>query len=119
MKMMQRLWNDEAGFVISAELVLIVTIAILGMVVGLAAVRDGVTSELGDIAEAINALNQGYTYDGLLGHSASVAGSIWQDGTDFCDRGTSIDGAGDEACITHPDAQPNEPAPTAPPAVPN
>ena len=33
--MLNQLWNDEAGFVISAELVLVLTIAVLAMIVGL------------------------------------------------------------------------------------
>ena len=37
------LLNDEAGFIISAELVLVITIGVLAMVVGLTAVRDAVT----------------------------------------------------------------------------
>ena len=37
---LSKLANDELGFIISAELVLVMTIAVLGMVVGLTAVRD-------------------------------------------------------------------------------
>ena len=54
----RRLARDEAGFIISAELVLVMTIAVLGMVVGLAAVRDAVTNELNDVAHAFGAVSQ-------------------------------------------------------------
>ena len=42
---MRKLINDEAGFIISAEFVLVLTIAVLGMVVGLASMRDSLTGE--------------------------------------------------------------------------
>jgi hypothetical protein len=38
--------NDEAGFIISAELVLVSTIAVLAMVVGLSEVALNVNNEL-------------------------------------------------------------------------
>ena len=38
--MLRTLWNDEAGVVISAELVLVLTIAVIAMIVGLHAVAD-------------------------------------------------------------------------------
>ena len=33
--MLKRLWNDEGGAIISAELVLVATILVIGMIVGL------------------------------------------------------------------------------------
>jgi len=97
MSLIKRLWNDEAGFIVSAELVLIGTIAVLGMIVGLSAARDGVTSELADVGGAINNLNQSYTIDNIIGHGAAVNGSQFVDDIDFCD-GQDIPG-GDMACI--------------------
>ena len=38
--MMRTLWHDEAGFVLSAELVLVLTLGVLSMVVGLNAVAS-------------------------------------------------------------------------------
>ena len=60
-----KLIDDEQGFVISAELVLVMTIAVLGMVVGLTAVRDSITQELNDISHAFGAVNQSYNVNGL------------------------------------------------------
>ncbi len=57
--------DDEAGFIISAELATVTTIAVLGMVVGLTVVRDTVTNELNDIADAFDAVSQTYHVDGL------------------------------------------------------
>jgi len=48
MNMLTKFWNDEAGFVVSSELrVNSGTILVLGVVVGLATVRDQVVQELG------------------------------------------------------------------------
>jgi len=85
MKMWNRLWQDDAGFVVSAELVLVATILVLGVVVGLNAVRNGVTNELADVAAALDSTNQGYQLGGVQGHAAATAGSSFADETDFCD----------------------------------
>lgn len=62
---MRKLFNDEIGFVISAELILVMTIAVLAMVVGLASVRDAVTHELNDISHAFGTVSQTYQVTGL------------------------------------------------------
>lgn len=62
---MRKLFNDEAGFVVSAELVLVLTIAVLGMVVGLASVRDSLSSELIDLSTAFGAVDQTYSVVGV------------------------------------------------------
>ena len=86
-----KLAADEHGFIISAELVLVLTIAVLGMVVGLVAVRDSITEELNDVSTAFGAINQSYNYNGLKkersygGLHAFVAGSGFNDTTDDCD----------------------------------
>lgn len=88
---MRKLLNDQAGFVVSAELVLVLTIAVLGMVVGLTAVRDAVTQELNDISHAFGSVSQSYNVVGtskakLLGKPhASVAGFGFNDHADDCD----------------------------------
>ena len=79
------LWNDEAGFVVSIELILIATVAVIGLLAGLTSVRDSVVSELSDVAGAVQDVNQGYTVFGVRGHSASTAGMDYIDRSDFCD----------------------------------
>lgn len=80
------LLNDEAGFIISAELVLVMTIGVLAMSVGLAAVRDAVVHELNDIAHAFGTVSQSYNYNGLekQGH-AWISGAGFNDAEDECD----------------------------------
>ena len=51
-RLLKRLWTSDEGFIVSAELVLIATILVLGVLVGIASVRDQVIQELGDVAGA-------------------------------------------------------------------
>jgi Flp pilus assembly pilin Flp len=83
--MLKRLWNDEGGAIISAELVLVATILVIGMIVGLKSVRDAVVSELADVGQAIANINQSYRYGGVTGHFAQTMGSSFADNYDFCD----------------------------------
>jgi hypothetical protein len=105
-----QLWRDDLGFVVSAELVLIGTILVIGMIVGLATVRDQVVQELGDFALAIGQVNQSYSFSGITGHTSSVSGSEFADTVDFCDDATA-QGTGAPACITFVDATAGENGP--------
>jgi Flp pilus assembly pilin Flp len=85
MSLIRRMWNDEAGFVVSTELALVATILVIGMVVGLTTIRDQVVQELADIAGMISQLNQSYSFSAISGHHSSTAGSFGTDLTDSCD----------------------------------
>ena len=94
--MLKKLWNDEAGLIISAELALVLTIGVLAMVVGLSEVAVAVNTELNDISNAIGALNQSYAFTGFHAGSGGkvksfVAGSAFSDMADDCDTNTSCD----------------------------
>lgn len=91
---MTRLLNDEAGFIISAELVLVMTIGVLAMVVGLTAVRDATVHELNDVSHAIGTVSQSYSVTGLekarggyggWGSHARIEGFGFNDNVDECD----------------------------------
>ena len=88
--MFHKFMSDEAGFVVSSELVLIATMLVLGLLVGLNTLRNSITSELDDISDAIGNINQDYSYAGVTGHSASVAGTIFDDVEDFCEVGNQV-----------------------------
>ena len=92
--MFRRLMNDETGFIVSAELVLIFTLAFCGVAVGMSVVRDALVQELGDVAEAIGALNQSYSWRILYAfppppvvgrHHCSSRASGFFDQADDCD----------------------------------
>ena len=103
----QKLWNDDAGFIVSIELILIATIAIIGLITGMTAVRDAVVSEMSDVAGAVQDLNQCYSFNGVTGHSASTCGSDYIDATDHCDDNDDIAGQADN-CITFDGVPANE-----------
>ena len=92
------LWNDEDAFIISAELILVATIVVIGLVVGLQTIRETVTTEMADVAAAIGSSNQSYNFGGITGHNSSIAGSSFVDYTDFCDA-TAQNTAGGQQCV--------------------
>ena len=96
--MLRQLLNDESGVIISAELVLVLTIAVLAMVVGLSEVAVAVNTELNDVSNAIGALNQSYAFTGYRSTGTNnkvksfFAGTTFIDnGPDDCDLNTSCD----------------------------
>ena len=85
--MMKKLWNDECGVILSAELVLIGTILVLGMIVGLVELQCAVVGELSDLGDAIGNLDQSYQTSGMTsfksnGIKAQTAGTRYQDSPD-------------------------------------
>ena len=57
-----RLWNEEDGL-LAFEWVLLVTLLTFGIVSGVAGARDAIIDELGDVAQAMLALDQSYSID--------------------------------------------------------
>lgn len=96
---MYALWEDEAGFIVSIELILIATIAVIGLIAGMSAMRDSVVSELSDVAGAVQDLNQTYTIFGVVGHSATTAGMDYTDLLDFCDNAGDTSGVADNCIV--------------------
>ena len=90
MNMFSRLWMDEAGFVVSSELVLVATLLVLGMIVGLSEVRNAVVQELTDLGQTFGTINQSYSFSGVTGHVSSTAGSLRVDLLDFCDANADV-----------------------------
>lgn len=80
-----QLLNDEAGFLVSAELVLVATIGVLGLTVGLSEVAFNVNQELEDVGSAIANLNQSYRFNGTDGTKGRSYGSQYADQRDAGD----------------------------------
>src|SRR5215203_5327967 len=74
-KCFAQLWNDDAGALIAIEFLFVATILIIGIIVGLAGVRDAVNTELTELGNAILALSQGFIISGQIGCCASTDGS--------------------------------------------
>src|SRR5688572_18818701 len=72
--MLKRLWKDEAGAIITTELVLVSSIMVCGLVAGLSKVRDAVNGELQGLAQAISSADQSYSVAGTESQGASTAG---------------------------------------------
>ena len=85
MNILHTLKHDEHGFVVSAELVLVGTILVIGMIVGLTELSYGVNEELEDLGSAIGGINQTYYYTLASGHKGEVVGSTFLDFRDECD----------------------------------
>jgi len=97
MKLLKRLWNDEAGFVVSSELVLIATLLVIGLVVGLTSLRNQVVQELADTGAAIGMISQGFQYYGTeKANVGDTDGAGWDDLTDFCQEADGADNANAE-----------------------
>lgn len=90
MNILTALKNDDHGFVLSAELVLVGTICVLGMIVGLTELSYGVNEELEDLGSAIGGINQTYYYTLASGRKGEVVGSTNLDFQDECDNSCDI-----------------------------
>lgn len=81
---MNQLFNDEAGFIVSAELVLVSTIGVLSMVVGLSEVANNINQELEDVGSAFSCIDQSYSYELNSGCKGYAADSCFHDHDDDC-----------------------------------
>lgn len=103
--LLRNLWSDDAGLILSAELVIILTIAVLGMVVGLVNLQHALLGEFTDLGLAFQSLNQSYStpsYRGCWkswGRTSWVAGSCFVDVFDGC-VGTTASGCTDTVGAT-------------------
>ena len=62
MNVLRKLWRDQRGAVGAAGVILIYTILVLGCIVGLVVLRNGILTELGDLAVALRHLDQSFSY---------------------------------------------------------
>ena len=70
-----KFWNDDAGFILTAEAIFLFTIAVLGIAVGMVALRTATVSELSEVANGIASVDQSYSFYGLGSSMTSVNGS--------------------------------------------
>lgn len=97
-----RLWHDDLGFVISSELIFIMTIVVIGLITGLVTVRDQVITELADVADAVSEIDQSYSFAAITASIGSVAGSSFADAADFCEQtgaGADQNGSAGTQCV--------------------
>jgi hypothetical protein len=94
MKFWNQVWQEDDG-VLTFEWVLLATLLTIGIVGGIAGARDAVIDELGDVAQAMLAMDQSYSIDyapDVMVHTPPVAAggsdSAFTDAADYidCDR---------------------------------
>ena len=88
---MRNFLNDENGFVVSAELMLVITLVFCAAAVGWGAVKDSLANELNAVSHAIGTVDQSYSVTGFKkakqggGPHAHCAGFGYNDEADNCD----------------------------------
>ena len=91
MSILKTLWHDESGVILSAELVLVCTILVLGLLVGMVELQCAIVGELSDLSSAFGNLNQSYNQSGFGSSkgagqfSARTYGAAYTDRADTCD----------------------------------
>ena len=74
-KAWRRLWRDDAGAILSTEIILVAVVAVIGLVAGLASIRDSMVSELADVGGSIQDLNQSFSITGSC-YERDIDGNI-------------------------------------------
>ena len=91
-KSIVQMWKEDDG-VLSFEWVLLVTLLTIGVVSGIAGARDAIIDELGDVAQAMLALDQSYSIDfplAVVVHAdtaSSASDSAFTDAARYLDCG--------------------------------
>ena len=102
-----QLHRDNVGLAISSELITLATVALVGLLVSLGALRDSLVSELSDIGGAVQDLQGSYLVTGVTGPSSAVAGMSFDDAIDAGDSPGDQSGVADN-CIAFEEPPSNE-----------
>ncbi|QDT89566.1 hypothetical protein [Gimesia algae] len=62
MRIASQLWKEEGGSVSPFATVLLMTILLLGLLPGVVTLRDQIVQEFGDMAVALESIDQSYSY---------------------------------------------------------
>lgn len=83
---LQNFLKDENGAVISAELVIVLTVLTIGLVTGLTELRNSLLMELMNVSTSISSLNQSYFIPGVIGRGSYTAPSGYTDPMTFSNQ---------------------------------
>ncbi|HVS38940.1 MAG TPA: hypothetical protein VMS17_25505 [Gemmataceae bacterium] len=74
--LLSKLWADDKGAVMAAELVLIIGLTVIGIIPGLVALRNAENATLADIGNALLAINLDFSFSGfaILGSATPGTG---------------------------------------------
>jgi Flp pilus assembly pilin Flp len=101
--MLKNFINDESGVILSAELVLVGTILVLGMIVGLVELQCSIIGELSDLSSALGNVDQSFSTSGFISYKASggvksrTYGASYYDNVDVCDCDSNLEIVCDDA----------------------
>jgi len=62
MQIARQFWSDQEGSVSPFATVLMVTILVIGIIPGISTLRDHIVQNYGDVAVALESLDQSYSY---------------------------------------------------------
>ncbi|HVS38941.1 MAG TPA: hypothetical protein VMS17_25510 [Gemmataceae bacterium] len=60
-----KLWTDDRGAVVSAEVVLVISLTVIGIIPGLVALRNAENASLADIGNALLAVQTSFSFAGF------------------------------------------------------
>lgn len=94
--MLKNFWMDQTGAIVSIEMILIITIAVLALIVGWSEVAVAINTELNDVSNAVGALSQSYAFTGFVATGgwklkSFYTGSKFEDHMDDCDTNQTCD----------------------------
>jgi len=76
--------KDEAGFIVSAELVILATLLVVGLIAGMSGVQHSIVGEYTEVAGALRSLDQSYGTNGMHGcWSPNCGFSSWTAGSGY------------------------------------
>jgi hypothetical protein len=75
MQLLEQLWKDQSGAILSAEAVTVGTITVVGATVGLKMAAEAVNAEFSDMSQAFRGLDQSYSVEGNKSERAWTASS--------------------------------------------
>lgn len=85
--------RDEGAFLLSSESLLLGTVCVIGLIVGLAEVRNAVVEELGDFSDAVASLSQDYAYTSVGSTNVAdiqTSGAAYDDDIDNQQNGNTV-----------------------------
>lgn len=97
-KLTRKLLQDH-GTVISAELIAVAVVAIVGLVAAFTSIRDSAIAELSDFAGSVQDINQSFTVNAVTSGSAVISGSAFFDATDAGDDPEDTAGTFDNGIV--------------------
>lgn len=95
----QPLWTDERGMILSAEMIIIVTVVVLGLITGLACLQQAVVAELQDVGGALRGMNQSYGTPSFFGCGKWWGRTSWTSGSRYTDSAYGFVAGGMDAEI--------------------